>query len=266
MDKHICITSEHILAFRHLNQRLGDFVKDAFRDEINFLHVNADLTLGQVAERTLYDLDNLARFPSRTAKRNKGDNAGNQDLDVLAYERYVEFVAKHSVSAVARQPPAQVGPINQDRIDAILEKQGLKYPKLALLEDEADMVVRAWNMARVNRQRALQRVGAFFFLASQMPSGIYGDQHKRLDNEGTSVVQFLFSRASDFQASELKFAVLLGGEALALTKAGILQDSFGPDMGVIQYLYPSERHPGHYSVSEGAAFTQKIKEYGAIGR
>lgn len=268
MDKNIHITSEHILAFRHLNKRAEEFVKDAFRDEINFLHVNADLTFGQVAERSLYDLENLARFPTRSTKPRKGDSSAPvvQDPNVVAYARYVEFVSKHNVSAVASQPPADFGLIKEDEIAAVLEAQGLKYPKLVLLDDEDDLVARAWNMARVNRQRALQRVGAFFFLTSQIPSGHYGAQRERLENEGTAAVQYLFGRAADFQASELKFAVLMGGEALALTKKAILQDSFGPSMGIMQYLSSDERHQSRYSVAEADAFKHKIDEYGAIGR
>jgi hypothetical protein len=268
MDKTINITSEHILAFRRLNLCLEEFLKAGFRDEINFQRVNSDLMLGLVAERTVNDLDNLARFPTGSKKRKKCDNecTCNHDPAEIAYERYVAFVSKHSISVVARQPPADVRSIQQGRIEFILEAHGLKYPKLVLLDDENDPVVRAWNVARLNRQRAVQRVGALLFLSSQVPSGLYGDQRERLEKEGTTAMQYLFNRASDFRTSELKFAVLLGGEALALTKADILQDSFGPDMGVIQYLYPDERHPGQYQSSAAEAFKQKIHEYGSIGR
>jgi hypothetical protein len=258
MDNKINLTTEQILAFRRLNERLGEFVKVALDDHMNYLRLSVDLTLGLVAGRSLDDLENLNRFSIGAAKRVKNE----VNPDEVAYLRYIDFLAKHNISVISKLPPADSGLIKKERIDTIVEARGLKFEELALLNDEGDMVISAWNAARINRQRALQRVGAFLFIASQRPTGIYGDQKNRFEKEYNAAIQYLFSRASDFQNTELKFAVLLGGKAQSITKTDLMRDSFGPDMGIMQYLHPDERHPGRIVTAEQEAFIAKIREYG----
>lgn len=266
MNRNMNITRHHIMAIRRLNSKLEEFVKQGFRDEINFQNINADRMFGLVAEQALCNLERAALFePSTTQKGTKGQNsASEQDLLEFAYELYAKHVSSISVSVVAQQPPVDVGLIKQERIDAIVEANSLKFKKLVPLGEDGDPVIRAWNMARANRQLALQRVGAFFYLSSQKPGVLYGDQRDRVDKEDTAAVQFLFNRASDFQASELKFAVLLGGDALAQTKARIVQESFGSNMGIIQYLCPDEQSPGRYSIEQADEFRNKINEYAGM--
>lgn len=256
------ITQQHLIEIHRLNYSLGEFVRMGLRDMGGRVEASIDLLVTTVAMNSMDQIDNQSRFTPSTTKRSKREDLPDTGPAELAYELYAKFVAKHYLDCLREHPPAALGDLSESKQAAVVSALGRSYdalPTLAVVDD----VARAWRQACLNSRRAYQRVGALFYLASQLPKRLSKAEHERIEAEINSAMTVLFRGASAFEASEMRFAILLNGEALAHTRAKILAKSFGPGISVIQYLQDNENLPGRYASDTEQSFRAKIAEYAA---
>jgi hypothetical protein len=223
----LTLTPRHVMAFHKLNLGLADFLNQAFDDPRNAAQVRADIMLGQVAVRTLNYLDIVSEPEPEQAGVNDCAQACTCDHDPLeiAYERYVGHIAGHSERTVAALPPVTLGLISKERFDFILKVHGLSYPELVVLADEGNPEIKAWNTARANRRKELQRIGVLFFLGWQIPPKTPGVLRQRVEGEVVAVLEYLLNRVSGFLEVEKELAHSLGGKALEQTTVDQLEEA-----------------------------------------
>lgn len=253
------ITQQHIIEIHRLNHSLGEFVRAGLRDMGRRVEASIDLLMTTVAMNSMDQIDNQSRFTQST-KRSKREDSPDTVPAELAYELYAKFLSTHYMDCILDHPPAALGDLSESKQAAIVSALGRSYdalPTLAVVDD----VGRAWRQACLNSRRAYQRVGALFFLASQLPKRLSGLERERLDAEINGAMTVLFRSAAAFEASEMRFAILLNGEALAHTRTKMLSRSFGPGISVIQYLQDNETLPGRYTSDAEQSFRDKIAEY-----
>jgi hypothetical protein len=251
---HQPITSHHIMAQHTQNQCLSDFVKQGLRDFSRGAAVSLDMLLGQLAQEHLSQLDNLVRF-SPSAPSSRKSTAGTDQgptPDEFAFTRYVGFIAKHASCTIARVAPVHLMRVSEEQYTAILAATGLTVTPVAVthvtaLFEEPDLVVTAWNKARENRERALQRAGALLYLASQVPARVFGPAKAVVEQEVNEALSVLYRMAATFQATELEFAVILGGEALEGCRKRVLHEFLHPGASLVQYLHTDQDSPDLYA-------------------
>jgi len=257
-------SSIELMGLLRFNRRLAEFVNEAFKDEFNHMQVSMDLTLGLVSETTMTNMEMAFHYEAQSSKARKPVTPQKSEQYLKPFEMYAKYIGDCSISTVAEVRPVSLDLLSTEQVNKVLDELGLKFAPVPLLDENNDPVIKAWNNARRNRQRAVQRVGAFYFLASQYNRHLPIVNKDAVDTEQTNASRYLFSLASDMRLSELKFATLLGGEALAITRADVVRDSFGPDTSVIQYLQQDERHPSSYMSATAEGLRKKVLEYAGL--
>jgi hypothetical protein len=253
------ITQQHIIEIHRLNHSLGEFVRTGLRDRGRRDEASISLLMSTVAMNWMDQIDNQSRFTPRT-KRSKREDSPNAAPAELAYELYAKFLSTHYMDCILDHPPATLGDLSESKQAAVVASLGRSYdalPTLTVIDD----VGRAWCQACLNSRRAYQRVGALFYLASQLPRHLNGVERERIDAEINGAMTILFRGAAAFEATEMRFAIVLNGEALAHTRAKMLSRTFGPGISVIQYLQDNESLPGRYATETEQSFRDKIAEY-----
>ncbi len=254
---HQPITLHHIMAQHFQNHRLSDFVKHGLRESGRSI----ETLLGRLALAQLQLLDNLVRF-SPPATRTRKVAAGTEPAptpDEFAFALYASFIANHELSAVACAGPVRLMLVSEAQYDTILAGTGRTFGGMAVLP-ETDLVVTAWNKARENRQRAHQRAGALLYLASQLKATAFGPTKALVEEEVNEALSALFRMAAVFQTTELEFALILGGEAHALSRKRVLE-SFGTSVSIIQYLQTDQEKPDRYSDEAINHFRTALEAY-----
>lgn len=254
------ITSHHIIEIHRLNHSLGEFVRAGLRDIGNNLEASIDLLMGTVAQATLNLVDTHYRFNGDARPRRNRQELLSSAPAEHAYKAYASFVSTHYLDMVAQHPPAELGELPRSAQAGLIAAACRVYhdsPTLPLSDEAA----RSWEMACKNSKLAYQRVGALFFLASQAPKYLTGAEKARLDTEVQAAMSVLFRTAGNYEATEMKFAILMGGEALALTRQKIISKSFGKGMSVMQYLQTNESLPSRYSTCTEQSFRDTIERY-----
>lgn len=266
---HQPITMHHIMAQHFQNQRLSEFVMHGLRDFGRGTARGIELLLGQLAQEQLSELDNVARFSS-PAPRSRKLATGAELVptpDEFVFTRYASFIANNAINAVARVVPVRLPHVSEAQYVAILSATGhlvttVDVPhETALPKPGSDPVVTAWNKARENEERALQRAGAVLYLASQMPTSVFGRAKAAVESEVNQALSVLFRMAATFRTTELEFAVILGGEALAQSRKRVLDDYLHAGASLIQYLHTDQYAPSQYASETSDNFRAALKAY-----
>jgi hypothetical protein len=253
------ITAEHIIDVHRLNYRLGVFVTAGLNNMGLKREASIDLLMATIALNSMNQVDALSRF-SGLAKRSKRVDSDQKSTAAHAYELYAKFVSAHHMDSVSQYRPASIGELPDSEMNDIVASLGVSYPEVPSLYVNDD-VTGAWGIACRNSYRAYQRLGALFYLMSQLPKHLSGVERDRVVPEADAAMTVLFRGAAAFEMSEMKLAVLLGGNALERTRSKIIAKSFGPGVSIIQYLQDDEHLPGRYSSVTEQGFRDKIAEY-----
>lgn len=255
------ITSRHFIEIHRLNYSLGNFVRAGLADLAQRAEASIDLLLATVGMHSMDRLEGQSRFMEKFVRNKKSKQPGASEAE-FAYGLYAKFVTSHYLDVVSGHPPAILGELPDSAQQAIVAALGTAYvdlPSIAVPDD----VQRAWLQACRNSARAYQRVGALYYLASQLPKHPGNKPQDAVQLEIEKAARILFRSASMFEATEMRFAILLQGEALAHTKAKILSKSFGAGISVMQYLQDNETLPGRYMTDAENTFRAKIAQYAA---
>lgn len=255
------ITSRHLIEVHRLNYSLGRFICAGLTDIAQRPEASIDILLAAVAMHSMDQLDSLARF-NRKPLRSKKEGESKTTEAELAYMLYAKFVSSHHLDVVAEHPPAIVGELPDSRQQAIVDSLNRTYADLPTIPAPDD-VQRAWLQACRNSHRTYQRVGALYYLASQLPKHPGNTHSDAVNSEIEKAAKMLFRSSAAFEATEMRFAILLQGEALAYTKAKILAKSFGPGTSVMHYLQDNECMPGRYLVEAENKLRATIAQYAA---
>jgi hypothetical protein len=255
------ISPRHLIEIHRLNYSLAEFIRPGLMDIGRRAEASIGLTLAAVAHHLMDQIDGQARFNVKPLLPKPGERPGDREAK-LAYQLYAKFVSSHSVGIVAEHPPAQAGELPDNEQLAIVAGLDKPYRALPTIVD-ADEVERAWLQACKNSFMAYQRVGALYYLASQVPKHSKGAAAEAVQVEVDHAAQLLFRAANEYEATEMRFAILLQGAALAHTRAKILAKSFGGDFGVMHYLQENEFLPSGYPAAAETAFRAKIAHYAA---
>lgn len=252
------ITQSHIIEIHRLNGSLGEFIRVGLTDMGYREESSIDLLLASLAANSMSQVATLVQFPP--GRRTKKDATSQVHPVEYAYRLYANFVSTHFIETVAQTRPASIGntPAGaQAEIVASLGRQYAEVPKLSTVDD----VTRAWTMACQNSQRAYQRLGALCYLSSQVPKHLGKFELERIKSEIDAAMSVLQRAAGVFESTEMRFAIVLGGEALGHTRAKIMAKSFGSGMSIVQYLAEDEKLPSRYESAAAEQFRDKLAQY-----
>jgi len=252
------ISQDHLIEIHRLNGSLGDFVRAGLRDMANREECSIDLLLASVAANSMNQVATMSQFsPGRNSKK---DGVTKVHPIEHAYRLYASFVSTHFIDTVAQTPPATIGNLPDGVQAEIVASNGRKYTEVPRLTVD-DEVTRAWTIACQNSRRAYQRLGALCYLSSQVPRHLGKLELERITKDVDSAMSVLQQAASVFETSEMRFALVLGGEALGHTRAKIMAKSFGQGISIIQYLRQDEKLPMSYDPLVAEQFRDKLTQY-----
>lgn len=255
------ITVQHIVEIHRLNQGLAQFVREGLRAADHKVGATIDLLMGCLAQKSMDQLDGHSRMSGAAVQRSKRVELVQASPAEQAYSAYANFVSSHFLAAIAQHRPAEVGELPRIIQETIVAATGRLYLESVSIDAAGDEVSRAWQQARRNGQLAFQRLGALGYLASQTPSHLQSLGYGALNAEVTAARSALLEAANGYETSEMKFAILMGGSALEVTRQKMVAKSFGEGMGIMHYLQENESLPGRSSTSTEQRFREKITEY-----
>ena len=245
-----------IAAQLEMNDALIRDVKDGLREA----GLTVNVITGALAGIWLERLTNAVRVaqPKEFASFQK-DEARMAALEQV-FEAYFKPGRYARIESVSKFPPMIPYFIDEKTRATVCARLTDVPSEIQLIDDAGDPVKKAWNVARTNKQRAMQRVNAVMYLADQL-SRVGGTLREEIDAEYGKVTQDFFSQAQTFDTAELQFAVLLRGEALEITRATSLDTVTNPRYSIMQYLERDQISPGRYYSNDETAFRDKIAEY-----
>lgn len=266
----IIVNQDHVAEFYRFNQDLLGFVREDAPDEDaqpyisigrfsgpNMMpRLSLSRLIGSVAMYCLQYMDTTKEpLPEELAVKqltptNPEERPKYRELTLaeLAYDRYAQFIETRAPTEVRKCGLASVGPVALDIQERAALACGIPVHKIPEPSDEDSPFKAAWLTARTNKLRAWQRIGVVLFLASQTPSNMSEETRAELMQEGQAAIDYLYSRVETFTASELKFAVLLGGAALELTRKELIEDVLKPDSALGRHLFRDERPAEKYRI------------------
>lgn len=255
----IIVTPEHVAEFYRLNVALYKFLKGGLRNSAGDLEVSFEKTFGNLAQHMLHYMetcreplpDELQAVPTEISEQKYRPLT----LAEVAYDRYAAFIGEKTPQAVRGYGLVSVGTVDRAIQDQAAAVNGIAVPARKALEVEDSIFSHAWQFARQNRARAWQRIGVLLFLTSQTINDMSAQMRKDLEDEGNKVLTHLYHQVEVFEASEMKFAILLGGEALAITREYLLTSSFAIDDGISlgRYLFQDEHYVATSAIAADAA-------------
>lgn len=271
-----------------LNRELISFINQGFLSERNTLAISVQATQGALATQWLERLQNAMQMASAAELKKDKDPANVADAWAQILTTYVQSVSSSCLESALtveaylpdsiaiefkdyslddRMPKTQVADFLPEFDMPVLKT--LKYSldnwvknpnSVELLAEDGDPVIKAWNIARQNKQRAMQRLAAFSYLRGQLNSKL-SQQGGVLVAEADAVFDYFIRKVIWFRESEMRFAMLLRGQAFEISRADMITTTFGSNSSVIEYLYPDELSPGRYLTAEVEAFEKKISDY-----
>ena len=243
----VIVTTEHVAEFYRFNQALAAFVAEGLVSDNGKPQISLTRLLGSVAQGMLHYME-TAKEPLppelQEAEVPVSDTAPKYrelTLSEVAYDRYAQFIETKVPAEVRKRGLAPVGPVSADIQERAAIACGLPVPKIPDAGDKDSLVTLAWLTARKNKIRAWQRIGALMFLASQTPGGMTAEVREELEQDGQAAIDYLYLRVEKYLASELKFAVLLGGASLDTSRKDLVDDEMLPDGGLGRHLFKEER-------------------------
>lgn len=253
-------TVDELLAADELHQSLQYFVSDGLRNTGGEPSHTIGRLIGWLSQQHLQEVRMAMAMQGavdlKPSKKKPPTLAQNREK---AYGKFAEYQKANSISEIARTPVPLLRHFPEKAQEAIAVAAGITATS-PFVASHKDPVMFAWLQARGNVKRARQRIGAVMFLASQVGRD-YGLDKELLQAEIDEAIQLLWSKVVWFMESEMKFAIILGGEALAATRADVITNSFGEGMGIMQYLERDERFPGSWLTKTETAFRNKIAKY-----
>jgi len=257
------LTPRYLFAQKHLNQDLADFVKSGLIDAPADLAVALSRLESYAAAAVLENLDRAGFRSDYTFKEKKAKDAKEStESDVaLVYGQYVKFLKTHCIYSIAKSVPTECRNLSDAENQRIWLEYGMADRPAASIDADNPVAV-AWRLARENQVRATQRVGAVYFLASQLQrGGLSSTEREFLEKGNQSIVTYLNNQARSFAHDEMMFAIVLGGSALAVTRQRLFEEDLNPRYNVVQYLQTDRNMPGRYHGSVEDGFRAKLQEY-----
>ena len=254
------LTPRYLLAVLQLNQDLVESLKVGLAQAPSQLSIGLSRLESYTSAALMEKLANLGLMTGYTFKETKKKEPVASET-ALAYEPYVQFIKTHCIHTVATSVPLDcrnLSTAENQRIRAEHKVQELQVQSI----DVDDPVAVAWRLARENEERARQRAGALYYLASQLQRGRLSTlerEHLEIDNQ--AIVSYFNQQARSFSHDEMMFAIVLGGAALESTRAKIFDEELNPRYNIVQYLQADRSMPGRYQSSVEDGFRAKLQAY-----
>ena len=244
------------LARFKLLERACGFVEDGLTDTISPRPaLRLEAVKGLVARRALESAG--GDFNYVAARKTEPANA--EAYRAAAEQCFLMYVEKW------QDPRAQVrnsklrapslGFLREHEDEERLIAQRFGAPEVAA--ESEDPVVQAWNCARSNMDRNLQRVGVLYFV------GALFNKHEReaVETELGEASVVLWSKMQTYKTSFLTFSALLQGTYLKEARQFIVDDVLCHGKTIMQYLEPDEAIRSHSEEAEGK-FREAIAQHG----
>jgi len=253
------LTPRHFFAQQQLNYDMVDAIKRGLVEAPANLRIALSRLEAYASTALLEHLNNLGFQTDYTFKASKKKDQQVPDKAVV-YEQYVKFIQKHFMFLVASSAPLDSRNLSDAENQRIRAEQGAREMSLPEF-DSNNQVALAWRMARENQERAVQRVGAVYYLASQLSRGLSTLEREHLENDNQALTHYFFHRARGFAHHEMMFAIVLGGNALESTRQKIFNEELNLRYSIMQYLEQDGNLPNRYPTSAEESFRAKLQEY-----
>lgn len=253
------LTARHYFAQQQLNYDMVDALKRGLVEAPENLKVALSRLEAYASTALLEHLNNLGFQTDYSFKESKKKEQEVPDKAIV-YEQYVKFITSHFTHMVATSAPLDCRNLSDAENQRIRAEHGAKEMSAPEI-DEGNPVAVAWRMARTNQERAVQGVGAVYYLASQLSRGISTLEREHLEKDNLALTAYMYNRARAFAHHEMMFAIVLGGSALELTRQKLFEEELNPRYSIMQYLEFDGIHPGRYQASVEEGFRAKLQEY-----
>lgn len=253
------LTPRYVFAQQQLNYDMVDSLKRGLVDAPENLRIALSRLEAYASTALLEHLNNIGFQTDYTFKESKKRDQQVPDK-AIAYEQYVKFIRGHFVHMVSTSAPLDCRNLSDTENQRIRAEQGAREMSTPEI-DTNDPVAVAWRLARQNQERTVQRVGAVYYLASQMSRALSTLERQYLENDNQALTNYLYQRARAFAHHEMMFAIILGGKALESTREQLFDEELNSRYGIMQYLEQDGNMPGRYQTSVEEGFRAKLQEY-----
>lgn len=253
------LTPRHFFAQQQLNYDMVDALKRGLAEAPENLRIAVSRLEAYASTALLEHLNNLGFQTDYTFKESKKKDQQVPDKAIV-YEQYVKFIKGHYVFMVSTSAPLNCRNLSDAENQRIRAENGAREMSAPEI-DTNDPVAAAWRLARENQERTVQRIGAVYYLASQMSRGLSTLERQHLENDNQALATYLYQRARAFAHHEMMFAIILGGSALESTRQKLFEEELNGRYGIMQYLEQDGNMPGRYQTSVEEGFRAKLQEY-----
>jgi len=254
------LTPRYFFAIQNLNYNLAELLKTGLALAPDQVRIGLSRLENYTAAAVLQHLDRLGFGTGYIFKEPKKKDVAISET-ARVYEQYVKFLKSHNIHAVSSSVPIDYRNLSTEENHRIRAEHGAREMPISTI-DVNDPVAVAWQIARENSERARQRLGALLYLTSQLPrGGVSTMEREYLENDNQAIMTYLNSQARSFGHDEMMFAIVLGGEALELTRRSIFAEDLSERYSVIHYLQPDRIPPGRYMSSVEDGFRAKLQAY-----
>lgn len=246
-----------------LNKELVQSIQSQTYDEGFRIQTATERLAKHIAQTKTPELILADKFISPQAgARWSPANIGNQSPDEAAYSHYVQFLRNHSWAAVRNSVPLpRALGLTLERCAEIQKKHGA-VPVVDSKLEGRDVLLVAWNRARSLRVRMQRALATTAYLAEQARRRDTEDCGEVADVIGGRLMRFFYQQGHLAEADELKLAILLGGEALELTREKIAVSALDEKFSAIsQHLAHPRAMPRSFDQDSERSFCNRLKEY-----
>jgi hypothetical protein len=254
------LTARYFFAQQQLNYDMTDSLKRGLVEAPENLRIALSRLEAYASTALLEQLNNLGFQTDYTFKEAKKKDQTAVPDKAIVYEQYVKFIKGHYVHMVATSAPLDCRNLSDAENQRIRAEHGAREMSAPEI-DTNDPVAVAWRLARENQERTVQRVGAVYYLASQLSRGLSTLERQHLENDNQALATYLYQRARSFAHHEMMFAIILGGSALESTRQKLFDEELNGRYSIMQYLEQDGNLPGRYPTSVEEGFRAKLQEY-----
>lgn len=152
-----------------------------------------------------------------------------------AFCRYASYVKGSFTGGASQIAPPMMGNITPEEYKAVIVEFGFDDESPVITQGDEPLRA-AWRLARANADRNLQRIGALGFLNSLYRDWASSASQESYQEEVERASSILLEKINEFWANELQFAILCGGEELALTRDRMMNVALSDNSGLTRYI------------------------------
>jgi hypothetical protein len=214
-------------------EALVTFINRGLVDDRRGESFRIDFVAGSLARGALQKMSFNFGLEDNVPQAKYADEACSAAYDAFCrYARYVKGSFSGGASQIA---PPMLGNITPEEYKSAIAEVGFDCEPHAIAQDD-DPLKAAWRMARSNADRNLQRIAALGFLNSLYRDWASSASQEVFQQEVERASSFLLEKVNEFWANELQFAILCGGDELALTKDRMMKVAFSDNSGLTRYI------------------------------